>query len=64
MTIKTSFDQGMTWPKVNQLELYEDEGYGYSCMTVIDDNHIGILYEGIKELYFEKIAVSELLGSK
>lgn len=64
MTIKTSFDQGMTWPKDNQLELYEYDGYGYSCMTVIDAEHIGILYEGTKELYFEKIAISELLGVK
>lgn len=60
MTIKTSFDQGMTWPIENQLEIYEDNGYGYSCMTVIDENHIGILYEGSAELYFEKINVNEL----
>ena len=60
MTIKTSFDQGMTWPKENQLKIYQDRGYGYSCMTIIDEDHIGILYEGVKELYFEKIALSEL----
>ncbi|MCG2461147.1 exo-alpha-sialidase [Flavobacteriaceae bacterium F89] len=61
MTIKTSFDEGMTWPKENQLELYEDDTYGYSCLTMVDDDHIGILYEGTKELYFEKIALEELL---
>ncbi|SIQ99097.1 sialidase-1 [Maribacter ulvicola] len=60
MTIKTSFDQGLTWPTENQLELYEDSCYGYSCMTVIDENHIGILYEGNKELYFEKVNINEL----
>lgn len=60
MTIKTSFDQGVTWPSENQLELYEDRCAGYSCMTVIDENHIGILYEGTKELYFEKINLNEL----
>tara|TARA_R110002049_G_scaffold93815_10_gene231605 strand:+ start:1861 stop:3438 length:1578 start_codon:yes stop_codon:yes gene_type:complete len=60
MTIKTSFDQGITWPTENQLELYEDSCYGYSCMTVIDENHIGILYEGNKELYFEKVNLNEL----
>lgn len=61
ITIKTSFDEGMTWPKENQLELYEENTYGYSCLTMVDDNHIGILYEGNKELYFEKIALNELL---
>jgi len=61
ITIKTSFDEGSTWPLENQLELYEDNTYGYSCMTMIDDGHIGILYEGIKELYFEKIAISDLI---
>tara|TARA_R110002051_G_scaffold274975_2_gene335661 strand:+ start:874 stop:2463 length:1590 start_codon:yes stop_codon:yes gene_type:complete len=61
ITIKTSFDEGNTWPIENQLELYEENTYGYSCMTMIDENHIGILYEGNKELYFEKIALDELL---
>ena len=61
ITIKTSFDEGMTWPEENQLELYEDNTYGYSCMTMIDADHIGILYEGVKELYFEKVALDELL---
>jgi len=60
ITIKTSFDQGKTWPVKNQLELYEDACAGYSCMTKIDENHIGILYEGYSELYFEKININEL----
>lgn len=60
ITIKTSFDQGKTWPVENQLELFEDNGYGYSCMTVIDENHIGILYEGSAELYYEKVNINEL----
>lgn len=60
ITVKTSFDQGLTWPKENQLEIYEDLCYGYSCMTMIDENHIGILYEGSAELYFEKINLNEL----
>lgn len=64
MTIKTSFDQGLTWPKANQLEIYEEKCYGYSCMTLVDENHIGILYEGIAELYFEKIPIGELLGKR
>ncbi|MFD0799187.1 exo-alpha-sialidase [Maribacter chungangensis] len=61
ITIKTSFDEGNTWPLENQLELYEEDTYGYSCMTMVDTDHIGILYEGNKELYFEKIALDELI---
>ena len=60
MTIKTSFDEGVTWPTENQLELYEDSCFGYSSMTMVDENHIGILYEGEKELYFEKVNINEL----
>ena len=64
ITIKTSFDEGKTWPVANQLELYEEGCYGYSCMTVVDENHIGILYEGSAELYYEKININELLGDE
>jgi sialidase-1 len=62
MTIKTSFDQGLTWPEANQVLLNETQGFGYSCMTMVDENTVGILYEGAKELYFQKVPVSELLG--
>lgn len=58
MTIKASLDQGSTWPAAYQLEIYSPEGYGYSCMTMIDDQTIGIVYEGVKNLYFQKIPVS------
>lgn len=61
MTIKTSFDDGATWPEANQVELYQQAGYGYSCLTQIDQNYIGILYEGSGDLYFQKIAVKSLL---
>ncbi len=61
ITIKTSFDEGMTWPKENQLELYEEDTYGYSCLTIIDDDHVGILYEGSRDLFFEKIAIEDLI---
>jgi sialidase-1 len=62
ITVKSSFDQGITWPEEYQIELYEDSTYGYSCMTIVDDEHLGILYEGNKELYFQKIPLAELLG--
>jgi len=64
MTIKASLDNGMTWPEEFQVELCEPTGYGYSCLTMIDDSYVGILYEGIRELYFQKIAVADILKLK
>jgi len=63
MTIKASLDQGHTWPEANQVLLNENQGFGYSCMTMVDENTVGILYEGVKELYFQKVPVEELLGN-
>ena len=63
MTIKASLDDGLTWPQRMQVELNSENGYGYSCLTMVDPKTIGIVYEGVKELYFEKIAVSDLLGT-
>ena len=61
MTIKTSFDGGTTWPESNQVELYAPAGYGYSCMSMVNENMVGTVYEGVKELYFQKVPVSELV---
>ncbi|GAO29013.1 sialidase family protein [Geofilum rubicundum] len=62
MTIKTSLDGGLSWPDNHQVELFQPSGFGYSCMTMVDDEYVGIVYEGIKELYFQKVPVWELLG--
>lgn len=63
MTIKASLDGGLTWPQTYQVELNSETGYGYSCMSMVDNKTIGILYEGVKVLYFQKISVSDLLGN-
>ena len=63
MTIKASIDSGLTWPVAYQTELNSADGFGYSCLTMVDENTIGIVYEGLKELYFQKIPVSDLLGT-
>jgi sialidase-1 len=62
MTIKSSLDGGHTWPEEYQVLLNEKQGFGYSCMTMVDENTVGILYEGVKELYFQKVSVEELLS--
>lgn len=63
LTIKASLDGGVTWPAQYQAELNSDDSYGYSCLTMVDEKTLGILYEGVKELYFQKIPVAGLLGT-
>lgn len=60
-TIQLSFDDGQTWPKSHHLLLDEGRGAGYPSLTQIDDQHIGIVYEGSQShLVFEKISIDEL----
>jgi sialidase-1 len=61
MTIKASLDDGLTWPIEYQVKINEETGYGYSCLTMVDQDNLGILYEGNKELFFQKIAVADVL---
>lgn len=62
LTIKASTNLGVSWPKEQQILLDERLGFGYSCITPIDASSIGILYEGIRELYFVKVKVSEFFN--
>jgi len=62
MTIKVSFDDGATWPEKYWLLLDEGKGRGYSCLTSVDEQTIGILYEGSQsDLVFQKISLEELI---
>lgn len=45
MTIKASMDKGLSWSACNQLLLDEGNSWGYSCLTLIDKETVGILYE-------------------
>lgn len=61
-TIQVSFDDGRTWPEKYHLLLDEGRGAGYPSMTRVDDDHIGIVYEGSQShLTFEKLSLEELL---
>lgn len=63
LTIKTSFNDGMTWPANHQLLLDEGRGRGYSCITSLGEDHIGILYESSQaDMVYQKIALQELLN--
>lgn len=61
MTIKASLDMGATWQPANQVLIDSRTSYGYSSLTKIDDQTIGILYEGTRDLYFLKIPVSDII---
>lgn len=62
ITIKASLDKGLTWPKKYHLLLDEEEGWGYSCLTLIDNEHIGIVYEGSRaHLVFQKIKITDII---
>ena len=62
MTIKLSKDMGNTWPEEHQVLLDDGVGRGYSCMTSIDEETIGILYEGSQaDLVFQRVKFSNLM---
>ncbi|MBT3383457.1 MAG: exo-alpha-sialidase [Prolixibacteraceae bacterium] len=62
MTIKVSLDDGETWPEKHQLLIDFGGGRGYSCMTKVDDKHVGILYEGSQaDLIFQVFSVDDIL---
>lgn len=60
-TMKVSNDEGMTWPAKWHTLYDERPGSGYSTLTQIDENHVGVLYEGPGELYFLRFSIDELL---
>jgi sialidase-1 len=61
MTIKASTDLGESWLPSNQLLIDHRICYGYSSLTRIDDNTLGLVYEGTGDLYFVRVPVSEIL---
>ncbi|SFC35084.1 sialidase-1 [Flagellimonas taeanensis] len=62
-TIKISFDDGQTWPSEHWIELDEGRGAGYSCLTSIDEDKIGILYEGSQaQMTFQTVLFEEILN--
>lgn len=68
MTIRVSRDEGKTW---NEGLEYDARGcWGYSCLTMVDDNTVGVFYEaphssetsGMHGIGFLKFPLSEVLG--
>lgn len=62
MTIKASGDRGITWQGSRQLLLDEAPSAGYSCMTMLDPDTVGILYEGSQaHMTFQRIPTKQIL---
>jgi sialidase-1 len=62
MTIKVSYDDGATWQTSKKILLDEWKSRGYSCMTSIDAETIGIVYESSQcDLVFQQVKIKELL---
>ena len=62
ISIKVSFDDGESWPEKYWMLLDEGYGRGYSCLTSIDEETIGIIYEGSQaDMTFESILLKDIL---
>lgn len=62
ITIKASLDGGLTWLPDHQLLLDEAEGWGYSCLTLVDSETIGILYESsVAHMTFQQIKIKDIV---
>ncbi|MEM7262334.1 MAG: sialidase family protein [Planctomycetota bacterium] len=61
-TLKVSRDEGETWPDQWHTLYDERRGYGYSVLTPVGPDHVGVFWEGEGELYFLRFSYAELLG--
>jgi len=61
MSLKASDDYGASWPAERVLLLDEGSSAGYPCLTMIDAETIGVLYEGSRaHIVFQRVPLAEL----
>ena len=59
ITIKMSLDGGRTWTRECLLD--EGDGWGYSCLTMVDRKTVGILYESSQaHMTFQAIPLKDI----
>lgn len=62
LTIKASLDGGDTWSAEHALLLDEEENWGYSCLSMIDSETVGILYEAsTAQLLFQAVKLRDIV---
>ena len=62
ITIKASLDGGLTWLPEHQVLLDEEDGWGYSCLTMIDRETVGILYESsVAHMTFQAVKLKDIV---
>lgn len=62
ITIKASLDGGLTWLPENQVLLDAEDGWGYSCLTLIDPETVGILYESsVAHMTFQAVKLKDIV---
>lgn len=62
MTLKVSFDDGMTWSEDKKILLDEEGSFGYSCITSVSESVIGVFYESSQaQMVFQQIDLKEWL---
>jgi len=62
ITIKASLDGGLTFPEEYQVMLDEADSWGYSCLTMIDRETVGIFYEGsTAHMVFQAIPLKDII---
>jgi sialidase-1 len=62
ITVKASTDDGMSWPEKHHLLLDAKRNWGYSCLTPVDEDHLGILYESSQaNMTFQVIPIEDIM---
>lgn len=65
ITIKASLDGGLSFPEEFQVMLDEDMGWGYSCLTMIDKETVGILYESsVAHMTFQAVKLKDIIKKR
>ncbi len=62
ITIKASLDGGLSFPEEFHVMLDEQPGWGYSCLTMIDRETVGILYESsVAHMTFQAVKLTDII---
>ena len=62
ITIKASLDGGLSFPEKYQIMLDEGDSWGYSCLTMIDEETVGIFYESsTAHMLFQAIKLKDIV---